>query len=271
LNYPTDFFDLVREGKIKVIIGEVESFEAGREVLLSSGQRLDADAVICATGWEAGPSIKFLPAGIEKELGLPSVDRKMDPEESKLVRTVERRLYARFPFLEEKDRSKVYHPDPSQRTSTRRSEADKTEQPYRLYRFMVPPSDFPDRSIGFAGALMTLGTAPCAYIQALWLTAYLDGTLQLPSATSIPQIRYQTYMETLYCAIRHAMGYGNKYPDLVFDSLPYYDVLLKDLGTEGKRKSGLITEYFGSYGPEDYRGLVSDWESRVTQKKRKAE
>jgi len=44
---------------------------------------------------------------------------------------------------------------------------------------------------------------------------------------------------------------------LVFDSLPYFDVLLRDLGLEGKRKSGL-GEVWKGYGPEDYRGLVGE-------------
>jgi hypothetical protein len=133
---------------------------------------------------------------------------------------------------------------------------------------MVPVSNLQDRSIGFAGALMTLGNAPCAYLQSLWLAAYLDGTLELPNQ-SAEQLEHETYRETQYCVVRNAMGYGNKFPDLVFDSLPYFDAIMRDLGFEGKRKGALlgmknwVAECWKSYGPEDYKGLVDQWERRL--------
>ncbi|KAF2277765.1 flavin-binding monooxygenase-like protein-like protein [Westerdykella ornata] len=271
LNYPTNFFDLVRDAKIKVIIGEVQGFEKSTEVRLTTGEALDVNAVVCATGWETNPSIEFIPSSIKETLGLPSAGKPADPKEKALIKQVEEELYNRYPILKQRDSSKKHHPDPAQRQSTRDLGEGSDEQPYRLFRFMVPPSDIQDRSIGFVGAMMTLGTAPCAYIQALWLAAYFDGTLPLPTSKSPSEIKYDTYLETQYCALRHAMGYGNKFPDLVFDSLPYFDVLLRDLGFEGKRKGRFTTEYFGSYGPEDYRGLVDEWQKRITEQKKKAD
>lgn len=72
-NYPTSIFDLVREGRIKIEIDEVQSLEAGREVVLKSGGKMNVDAVVCATGWEVSNSLQFRPDGLEKELGLPTV------------------------------------------------------------------------------------------------------------------------------------------------------------------------------------------------------
>jgi hypothetical protein len=72
-NYPTSFFELVREGRVKVVIDEVQSLEAGREVLLKSGGKLQVDAVVCATGWQVGHTLRFEPDGLEKQLGLPTV------------------------------------------------------------------------------------------------------------------------------------------------------------------------------------------------------
>ncbi|KAF2751223.1 FAD/NAD(P)-binding domain-containing protein [Sporormia fimetaria CBS 119925] len=255
MNYPTDWFELVREGKIKIIIADVERVEAENEAILSTGEKLQVDAVVSATGWETHPSIKFLPVGIEKELGLPTKGQVPSAEEKELMQKAENELYTRYPFLKERDSNKLYHPDPSHRNTVKTSGTEGEDHPFRLYRFMVPPSDLADRSIGFVGAMMTLGSTFCAYLQALWLVAYFDGTLSLPS-TSASEIKYETFLETEYCRMRHAMGYGNKFPDLVFDALPYLDVLMKDLGFEEKRKGGFKSEYFGSYGPEDYRGLV---------------
>jgi hypothetical protein len=72
-NYPTDFFELVREGRIKVVFDEVQSFEAGSEVLLRSGDKLSVHAVVCATGWEVSNTLQFKSDGLEKKLGLPTV------------------------------------------------------------------------------------------------------------------------------------------------------------------------------------------------------
>ncbi|KAL5395157.1 hypothetical protein PMIN03_005233 [Paraphaeosphaeria minitans] len=52
---------------------------------------------------------------------------------------------------------------------------------------------------------------------------------------------------------------------MVFDSLPYFDALLRDLGLEDKRKGTVlgckhwVAESFQSYGPKDYEGLVDEW------------
>ncbi|KAF2685697.1 flavin-binding monooxygenase-like protein-like protein [Lentithecium fluviatile CBS 122367] len=264
LNYPTNFFDLVREGKIKVVTDEVDQLGEGNEVMLRSGQRLQVDAVVCATGWQVGSSLKFKPDGLGKELGLP---RKSFPhvDDAEVIEEVENDLYNHFPFLKDRDMSRAHHPDQALRDTPT---ADPRQQPYRLYRFMVPASDLKHRSIGFAGALMTLGHAPCAYLQSLWLTAYLDGTLQLPSAPP-EQLKYEIYRNSQYCALRNAMGYGDKFPDLVFDSLPYFDALLRDLEFEGKRKGKLLgirnwlAESGQSYGPEDYWGLVGEWKKKM--------
>lgn len=72
-NYPSDFFELVRSGKIRVVIDEVESFAEGNEVVFNSGEMLEVDAVVCATGWEVGHSIRFEPQGLEEKMGLPTV------------------------------------------------------------------------------------------------------------------------------------------------------------------------------------------------------
>ncbi|ORY12034.1 flavin-binding monooxygenase-like protein-like protein [Clohesyomyces aquaticus] len=263
LNYPTNFFELVKNGRVKMVVDEVERLGEGKEVVLRSGEILEPDAIVCATGWEVGGSVKFLPSGIEKELGLPTRSPP-DPEDLALARRVERRLYRQYPFLRERDSSRLHHPDPALRDTPT---TDPNQRPYRLYRFLVPPTDIHRRSIGFAGALMSLGNASCAYLQSLWLTAYLDGTLSLPNMP-LEQLKYETYRDTQYCVIRNAMGYGNKFPDLVFDSLPYFDLLLQDLGFEAKRKGKLLgmtnwgAECFKSYGPEDYRGLVAEWQRR---------
>ncbi|KAF2730455.1 flavin-binding monooxygenase-like protein-like protein [Polyplosphaeria fusca] len=266
-NYPTNFFDLVREGRIKIVVGEVDKLNDSKEVTLKSGEKLQVDAVVCATGWNSGSTIKFKPEGLEKELGLPTGDPSQNDGDAILIKKVESDIYSRFPFLKERDTSRTHHPDPALRYVPT-ADDQVAHDPFRLYRFLVPPSDLNKRSIGFVGALMTLGNAPCAYIQSIWLAAYLDGTLALPD-TLPEQVMYETYRETQYGVIRNCMGYANKFPDLVFDSLPYFDVLMRDLGFKNKRKGSVLgltnwgRECFRSYGPEDYVGLVQEWQEKV--------
>jgi hypothetical protein len=120
---------------------------------------------------------------------------------------------------------------------------------------MVPPSLLKDRSIAFVGAMYCLGSFPLAYIQSLWIAAYFDNKLTLPETG----VHEETYRDTQYFILRNAGGYGRVAPDIVFDSLPHFDVLLGDLGLQGRRKGGGLREVWKSYGPEDYRGLLEEW------------
>lgn len=259
-NYPTNFYDLVRNGRVKIVIDEVESLAEGNEVRLKSGDTIQVDAVVCATGWQVGNTFKFKPEGLEQELGMPHT-RPLDPKHQALIRATEDQLYTQFPYLKNRDASRKHHPDPSLRY-TQELEIDQKQQPYRLYRFIAPPT-LQDRSIAFAGALLNLGTFSCAYIQSLWIAAYFDDALSVPIA-SPELILSEVYRDSQYCVLRGPTTSGRILPDVVFDSLPYFDLLLHDLGLEGKRKGGLlgVRECVKSYGPEDYRGLLAQWEER---------
>jgi hypothetical protein len=125
---------------------------------------------------------------------------------------------------------------------------------------MVPPALLQDRSIAFSGAVYCLGTFPLAYIQSLWIAAYFSASL--PITQSPQKVLQDTYRHTQYCVMRSAGGYGRVAPDIVFDSLPYVDMLLRDIGLDGRRKGGSVRELWKSYGPEDYRGLIGEWTER---------
>ncbi|KAE8846903.1 hypothetical protein PTNB73_03051 [Pyrenophora teres f. teres] len=254
-NYPTSFFDLVKTGKIKVLVDEIASLDAQRQVQLKSGDVLHTDAVVCATGWQKGHKFCFEPPALESDFALPSTS-PLTPEETALIKSTEECLYRDFPYLKERDTSRVYHPDPSLRHT---QPYTAQSQPYRLYRFMVPPDLYTERSVAFAGALMCLGGFPCAYIQSIWITAWLDGTMPAPMESARSKVLEATYRDTQYCVLRGAMSYGHTLPDIVFDTLPYFDMLLedlKDVSVDGRRKGGALKECVSSYGPEDYRGVL---------------
>lgn len=62
---------------------------------------------------------------------------------------------------------------------------------------------------------------------------------------------------------RYPCGYGAVLPDLVFDSLPYTDRPMKDLGLNVYRKgSGWLANLTEPHMPSDYSEIVNEWITR---------
>ncbi|MCJ1353720.1 MAG: hypothetical protein MMC33_003707 [Icmadophila ericetorum] len=268
-NYPTDFLQLVRDGTIKIHIADIDHLSP-RTVHLADGTTVQGDALICSTGWKKRPAIKFLPEGIDDQLGIPT----SSPVPSDfLVEKADAYILETFPKLANQPvLNKNYKPLAGEES------AEVFNRPYRLYRFMIPPAYINDRTIGFAGAVMSIHTTLCAQAQALWLTAYF--TRALPQDLLAPpkklseagtrsdlesapfndeHIQWETVLQSRFGKWRYPAGFGAKYPDFVFDGIPYVDMLLTDLGLKHLRKGGYLKELFEPYGPPDYTGLVDEW------------
>lgn len=100
-------------------------------------------------------------------------------------------------------------------------------------------------------------------IQCLWALAYMTGKLKSPAESG--KVFRETAIFQRYTQHRAPYGHGKFYPDLVLDQLPYWDVLLNDLGVETKRKGGGFREIFEPYTQKDYTGLVDEWLLRQKQ------
>lgn len=262
LNYDTDFFDLVRSGKIKVHIADINTL-SHHAVHLSNGETINADAIVCSTGWKHHPPMKFLPAqgsgvdstSMDASLGLPHYSAGTSPA----IQKADKYILETFPRLRDQP---VQNPK-MQPPATKKEDVNaptKLNVPYQLYKFMVPPAYVADRSIGFAGVPMHITTSTVASIQALWLSAFFDGEIDVPAQE---ELTYETTLHARFGKWRYPAGHGAQYPDFVFDALPYCDMLLQQLGLQSHRKSGGMSEIFYPYGPEDYRGLVDEWRGKV--------
>jgi hypothetical protein len=118
----------------------------------------------------------------------------------------------------------------------------------------------------------SFSTAPGAQLQALWITAYLDHKLAVDhktpdqrqnSKSSLEdEVRWETILHSQFGKWRYPAGFGARYPDFVFDALPYMDKLLRDLGLRVIER-GMFAECFKPYGPA-YRGLVDEWRIKVS-------
>lgn len=244
-NFPTDFFDYIRSGQVRVHIADVTHL-SDKTIHLSSGEALKVDAFFCATGWKSRPPINFLPASHLADLGMPHYSAKPNPHNTE----ADSLILNKFPRLQNQ---------PNVNKSSRSETDNETpNQPFQLYRFIAPPATFEKRNIAFAGMISTISTSICAQAQGLWISAYFDGKLdRLPS---VEQAQWITTLHARFGRWRYPCGYGARLPDFVFDAVPYLDMLLKDVGMESHRKGGRIAEWTEPYGPEDYKGLTGEWE-----------
>ncbi|KAL6249321.1 hypothetical protein RBB50_003174 [Rhinocladiella similis] len=244
-NYPTSFFDLVREGRIRVNIDEIAG--VGPESIdLASGQKLKADVAVLATGWRKEPSVEFI-KGSEAEVG----QRHSPADLEALTKQADHEILARFPSL---------RTQPERTDQLQEKLAERMNQPLRMYRFMVPPATVAKRNLAFVGMSSSITTSIVATVQALWISAFFDGKLdRLPDSED--EIKWQTVLHSQFGRWRYPIGYGPSFPDFVFDAVPYVDMLLRDVNLESHRKRGKMADMFDPYGPEDYVGLIDEWKT----------
>ena len=262
LNYPTDFYEYVRNGTIKIHVNDIERLSP-KTVHLSNGETLSADALICSTGWNHRPSIKFLPEGLDKQLGLPDHSTSTDDH---LADQADKEILQRFPKL-------ATQPVINKRYKALdgKESPESLDRSFQLYRFMVPPAFINDRSIAYTGMMLSIHTTSTAQAQALWLTAYFSGYLprtETPSSNGSAtfdraRVRWEAVLHSRFGKWRYPGGFGKRFPDIVFDAVPYIDMLLRDMGLRNRRKSGFWSEMFHPYGPQDYVGLVDEWKAMV--------
>jgi hypothetical protein len=238
-NYDSNLWEMIKKGSIRIHIADVDHLTTDT-VHLDNGDSFHSDAIICATGWKKEPSIKFVnfgPAGIGLPLSASAIAH-LDAEADK-------DLLSRFPLLANQPRLNF----------------TPKNDPFRLYRFMVPPARMTDRNIAFAGLVSSVSTSICASVQALWIAAFMDGKLaRLP--TTDDEVAREVVLHTNWGKWRHPTGYGASLPDFVFDAIPYTDLMVRDLGLCPNRKPSWWREISEPYGPEEYKGLVDEWAAK---------
>ncbi|KAI0435131.1 FAD/NAD(P)-binding domain-containing protein [Xylaria sp. FL1042] len=300
-NYETDWFEFVRNGRIVVYHADVTSL-GETMVQLSDGSNLKADAVVCCTGWKCTPPIKFKPEGISEEIGLPreAVSRQQDPIKGSRDNSHQSRRKTTTNKPESQDRQnedmrswaharikarcsqlgfspkrtlpgdskaqKGWGLSPKLHTNTLLP-LDSSETPYQLYRFLAPssPRFLKQRNIAFIGMHRSVHAIIVAQAQALWVTAFFENRLR--EELDPETVSLSTTLHTEYERLRRPResgGSGTSFPDLVFDSIPYTDLLLEDLGLRTMRKRGLWANIAQPHLPADYRGLLLEWLAQTT-------
>ncbi|KAL4861638.1 hypothetical protein BDV12DRAFT_179936 [Aspergillus spectabilis] len=260
LNFPGDFFALVRRGLVKVHIADVERLERNGTVVLSNGESLKARGLVLCTGWKASPGIRFLPEGIEQELGFPWTPDSLEQQD--LVKQTHQELYTRLPMLRTAPgRRKYLSKDAEGEHIT-----ETVLHPFRLARFMVPPKLWDDHSIAILGTVTTFNTPLVTEVQALWALVYLNHGFELQTRHLPPHDKESVLREATlhseFVALRSPTNHGARNADFVFEVLPYLDMLLGDLGLRTARKGSWWRNQFVPHEPTDYAGLVEEWKGR---------
>lgn len=252
----------------------------GEAVESQQDTELDVDAMVVSTGYSAKPTISFSPSTLHSDLGLPT--NELTPEQqsfwSDLDEKADLSIMQRFPQL-------IQGPPPPRATAAGEpskpinlgAATEVTYTPWRLYRGIAPPglaTSEPDRSLIFIGMFSNIANSIRLEIQCLWGLAYLENKLAHLTSSGTAEDKINIYEETAlfqrYTQHRAPYGHGRFYPDLVFDQLPYWDTLLRDLGLETRRKGGVLglRELFEPYTQEDYRGIVDEWVGKVCGKEK---
>ncbi|TDZ16851.1 FAD-dependent monooxygenase DEP4 [Colletotrichum orbiculare MAFF 240422] len=261
LSFDDDFFEYIRNGQVQIHREDVSHLSEDA-VHLADGTSLPVDLLVASTGYSAKPTITFEPASLHSDLGIPTTE--LGPKQSafwnELDAQADHVIGTQFPRLLDgpfqnptSSKPKPFNPG---------SSAEAAYTPWRLYRGIAPPglAARNDRSLLFIGMFSNLANIMRLDAQCLWALAYMEGRIPaVDGDIRAGRIFDETALMQRWAQHRAPYGHGRLYPCLVFDQMPYWDMLLGDVGVETKRKSGWWAEFWESYAPADYRGIVAEW------------
>ncbi|KAF5648698.1 dimethylaniline monooxygenase [Fusarium tjaetaba] len=276
LNYEKDFFEVIKEGLVKIHIADVERLSK-QIVHLSDGTALHTDVLCCATGWKHVPPIRFLPEGITEDIGMPHTPSPNSFPYASILDQVDKEIFDKFPRLKDQPIQKVqnskYHALLEDKGLSSNDDITPSTEltPYTLYHFIIPPSSqfLKTRDIAFVGMVVNFSHPMVSHVQSLWMNAFFDEMIpslpRNPSPEFVSRFQHKAVLHSRFGKWRYPSGFGHSFPDFVFDAVPYLDLLLKDLGLPIYRKNGAFSEMTDPYGPEDYTTVVDEWKAKQVE------
>lgn len=227
-----DFYDVVAE-KVNVYRARVKSLNKNELYLDDeNGTHFQCDAILCGTGWQRG--LHIYSDDLKMHLGLPypRILQSTATEEArkweKAIADADDIICNRFHIL----KSPPVHVH---------IEEDRT--PYHLYRNIAPLTD---DSIVFINHATFANKLLAAEVQAMWAVAYFDGNINVPREAKERDIA----MWIAWCKRRY-LSNGSLANSAAFDSVPYVDTLLEEMGVSAHLDKGWWRNWVGTLWPAD--------------------
>ena len=209
-----DFWDLTAQNAY-VYRNNIVSMKQ-RTIVLDNGSEITADILFCGTGWESAYS--FLSPEDNALLGLPHSPDDDSREESerwkKLLQIADQRVLREHPQLA--------HPPEYKEPRTSTTTA-------RLYNCIAP---LQNSSIIFLGRALLSNSFRTAEAQAIWATAFLDGSFKIPP---LDQARKEVAYMNAFSKRRYP-SHGAAGDCIFFELVSYTDKLMRDIGLTSHRK-----------------------------------
>lgn len=234
-----DFWDTLAQNAI-VHRNEISSLKSNA-IVLDDGSEIPADILLCGTGWKL--DYPFLSLELANTLGLPGSFGEDTAEEAKtwanLLDDADHHVLAEFPQLA----NPPIHREPRKYTSTS-----------RLYNCIAP---LHDNSVAFLGAPHVSNSFRTAEAQAIWTTAYFDGSIQLPPLEQAQRIvAYTSAFSRRRYPSNGAAG------NFLFTELVWYtDKLLRDVGMRSHLK-GWWAYWMDPCLAADYKGIKEEYRQK---------
>ncbi|KAK0638945.1 cofactor FMO1 FAD enzyme [Cercophora newfieldiana] len=265
LNYGEDILKYVSDGQVKIHRADISHLTDHAIHIHSDGKprSLPVDALVACTGYSAKPSLTFSPPALQSDLGVPSTSftKSQSAFWSQLDDRADLIIGNKFPRLLLGPFHSPTSSVPKQFHLGASSDAETPYTPWRLYQGIAPPNltAAGDHSLVFISMFSNVAATIRLEIQCLWALAYFNhGLPSVRRNREEGKVFLETALFQRYSQRRAPYGHGRSYPDLVVDQLPYWDLLLHDLGLETRRKGGW-RELLEPYTQQDYAGLVDEW------------
>ena len=249
IKHHEDFWDVIAQN-VDVYRVDIDHLEAGKIVFMDGG-KIEVDAILCGTGFK--DTIPFFTEKQCIQYGLPhSISAEpieLQKEWAELNRGAQKAVDARFYSIT---------PPLATPPTDKLGDVDLQQAPFRLYNCIAPiTSSFPSssrRNLAFVGFATLTNMFASSELCAIYATAYLDGTITLPSEQEVKKdIAYvTTYMRT------RCPTYGRTGNYYICDFHQFIDRIMDEVGLSSYRK-GWWKEGTEPLVMSDLRGLRREY------------
>lgn len=234
-----DFWDTIAQN-VHIHRKDISSMRSNT-ITLEDGIEVPTDVLLCGTGWKS--TYPFLSKDLACSLGLPHALEESLDQETKLwqdlLKVADHQVLASFPLLE--------NPPPSRKIDALTTTA-------KLYKGIAP---LQDHSIAFLGHIDSSNSFRAAEVQAIWTTAYFDGSINMP-----PPEQAQKEVAFMNAFSRRRYPSRGQKGDCVFGELIWYsDDLLQDVGLKSHQK-GLWSNWVEPCLQADLKNMPNEYRKK---------